>query len=106
MMAETTQGYMPAAKSSEWETPWKFFRELDREFHFTLDPCATPENAKCERYFTQEQDGLAQSWAGEVVFMNPPYGREIAAWIMKAAAAKATTQPGRARRGGSVSSGG
>lgn len=37
-----------------WETPQKFFDELNEEFHFTLDARATPENAKCEKYFTEE----------------------------------------------------
>lgn len=67
-----------------WATPQAFFDELDAEFNFTLDPCATDENAKCERYFTKEDDGLTQSWAGETVFMNPPYGREISHWMRKA----------------------
>lgn len=57
---------------------------LDREFGFTLDPCATVENAKCKKFFSQAEDGLKQSWDGEVVFMNPPYGREIGAWMRKA----------------------
>ena len=73
-----------SSKTSEWETPQALFEALDAEFHFTLDPCATPENAKCGRYFTKEIDGLAQSWAGETVFMNPPYGREIGKWVRKA----------------------
>lgn len=30
------------------------------------------------------EDGLAQSWANETVFMNPPYGRVIGDWIAKA----------------------
>jgi site-specific DNA-methyltransferase (adenine-specific) len=68
----------------EWGTPPELFAELDAEFHFTLDPCATPANAKCARYFTEADDGLTQSWAGERVFMNPPYGREIYAWTRKA----------------------
>ena len=68
----------------EWATPPELFAELDAEFHFTLDPCATPENAKCPRYFTEAQNGLEQSWAGERVFMNPPYGAEIYAWTRKA----------------------
>src|SRR5262249_4101706 len=29
-------------------------------------------------------DGLAQDWAGETVFMNPPYGRQISRWVRKA----------------------
>jgi site-specific DNA-methyltransferase (adenine-specific) len=81
---------MPRAESSEWETPQDLFARLDAEFHFTLDPCATAENAKCARYFTREMDGLAQSWDGEVVFMNPPYGRGMGVWIKKASEAMAT----------------
>lgn len=67
-----------------WETPPEVFEPLDREFSFTLDPCATDETAKCERHFTEAENGLVQSWEGERVFMNPPYGREIYAWTRKA----------------------
>lgn len=71
------------SQTGEWATPQDFFDRLDDEFHFTLDACATPENAKCERYYTKEQDGLAQPWQG-VVWVNPPYGREIGKWVRKA----------------------
>ena len=69
----------------EWRTPPELFDALDSEFDFALDPCATPENALCEHYFTEAQNGLEQDWwpFGHV-FMNPPYGREIAAWTRKA----------------------
>jgi len=67
----------------DYSTPQDFFDKLNAEFHFTLDPCATAENAKCKRFFTPEQDGLAQWWNGNV-FMNPPYGREIGRWMKKA----------------------
>lgn len=73
-----------SSKSDEWETPWDLFIDLHCEFGFTLDPCATHENAKCEKYFTIEDDGLAQSWDGERVFCNPPYGRQISKWVKKA----------------------
>lgn len=66
-----------------WATPQSLFNELDSEFHFTLDVCALPENAKCRKYFTQREDGLAQQWSG-ICWMNPPYGRTIAAWVRKA----------------------
>lgn len=59
-----------------WETPQQFFDDLDNLFHFTLDACALPENAKCGNYYTPEQDGLLQPWAG-TVWCNPPYGRQI-----------------------------
>jgi phage N-6-adenine-methyltransferase len=75
---------MMSSKTGEWETPQDFFDALDAQYHFTLDPCATHENAKCHRYFTREDDGLVQSWWGERVFMNPPYGREISRWVAKA----------------------
>lgn len=72
------------SKTNEWATPQDFFDRLDEEFDFTLDPCATPENAKCNRYFTKGGDGLSQDWSGDRVFMNPPYGREIGKWVRKA----------------------
>ena len=50
------------SRSEEWPTPGSFFAELDREFHFTLDPCATAENAKCRLFFSKDQDGLRQNW--------------------------------------------
>ncbi len=73
-----------SSKISEWETPVEFFRKLDCEFGFTLDVCARPENAKCPRFFSLEQDGLRQRWAPEICWMNPPYGREIGRWVEKA----------------------
>lgn len=66
-----------------WETPKDFFDRLNNEFHFTLDVCALPENAKCEKYYTPEQDGLSQPWIG-MCWCNPPYGRQIGAWVRRA----------------------
>ena len=73
-----------SSKTNEWSTPQAFFDELNKEFNFTLDPCATSENAKCTKYFTVEDDGLKQDWSNDIVFMNPPYGRDIKYWIKKA----------------------
>ena len=75
---------MFTSKTDAWETPQEFFDILNAEFHFTLDACALPENAKCAQYYTPEQDGLSQSWTG-TVWCNPPYGREISRWVEKAA---------------------
>ena len=61
----------------EWSTPQDFYDNLNSEFHFTLDPCATDENHKCEKYYTKEVNGLLQDWYGETVFCNPPYGRKV-----------------------------
>lgn len=73
-----------SSKTNEWATPQYLFDELDRDFNFTLDPCATEENAECDKYFTIEDDGLIQDWSNDIVFMNPPYGRYIKHWIKKA----------------------
>jgi phage N-6-adenine-methyltransferase len=75
--------YFFSSRSDEWSTPQSLFDLLDAEFRFTLDPCATAENAKAAQFFTREQDGLRQRWAGSV-FMNPPYGRQIGKWLGKA----------------------
>ena len=72
-----------SSKTVEWETPQDFYNKLNDEFHFTLDPCCTDENAKCEKHYTKEQDGLVQDWTGETVYCNPPYGREMPKWIKK-----------------------
>ncbi len=66
-----------------WATPQDFFDKLNKEFKFELDVCAIEENAKCEKYFTPEIDGLKQEWNGNV-WMNPPYGRSIGTWMKKA----------------------
>lgn len=66
-----------------WETPIDLFRRLNAEFRFQLDVCALPDTAKCARYFTPADDGLAQPWDG-VCWMNPPYGRQIGHWMRKA----------------------
>lgn len=49
-----------SSNNNEWSTPQDFFNELNKEFHFDLDPCATKESAKCAKYFTKEDDALAQ----------------------------------------------
>ena len=74
---------MFSSKTEEWETPKEFYEKLNEEFNFTLDPCATPENAKCLKYYTKKENGLKQNWQGERVFCNPPYGRSIKEWVKK-----------------------
>ena len=66
-----------------WETPPKFFNHLNEHYGFTLDVCATPENAKCDLYFTERDHALWAVWEG-ICFMNPPYGQQIEAFIKKA----------------------
>lgn len=86
LITETRDVFTGAAMSSktdDWATPQEMFDLLNSEFGFSLDVCASPNNAKCERYFTKEDDGLAQTWEG-VCWMNPPYGSEIGAWVRKA----------------------
>ena len=72
-----------SAQTCIWPTPDSLFEKLDREFRFTLDVCALPENAKCSRFFTPDDDGLLQPWQG-VVWCNPPYGNRINDWCEKA----------------------
>ena len=72
-----------SSQSEEWSTPVDFFAELHREFQFTLDPCATPQNAKCAHFFTKDDDGLQRDWEANTVFCNPPYGKTMAAWAKK-----------------------
>lgn len=59
-----------SSNTNEWATPQEFFNALDAEFHFNLDPCATQENAKCERFYTIEDDGLTKDWGGGKSFLQ------------------------------------
>ena len=89
---------MFSSKRGDWETPQALFDQLEDEFHFDLDVCASHENTKCLVYHTLEghfiqmdpgytrfsrDNGLEASWKG-TCWMNPPYGREIRKWVKKA----------------------
>lgn len=78
-----------SSETPEWSTPQSVFDALNAEFAFTLDPASTHENAKCKKHYTREDDGLSKSWEGERVFVNPPYGRVIGAWVEKMAHGRA-----------------
>jgi phage N-6-adenine-methyltransferase len=71
-------------RSDEWGTPKALFDFLKRFFRFDVDVCASPDNAKCKRFFTKEDNGLKKEWKpGETYWMNPPYSRS-GEWVAKA----------------------
>lgn len=72
-----------SSNSDEWATPQEFFNSINKEFEFDLDPCATLENHKCDKYYTREEDGLSKKMGGHRVFCNPPYS-QINKWVEKA----------------------
>ena len=72
------------SENENYATPLDFFKKLDKEFHFTLDPCSDDLNYKCTKHYTRFDDGLSKSWENETVFMTPPYGRIIPLWVEKA----------------------
>ena len=74
---------MFSSNSDEWATPQWLFDELNNEFNFDLDPCASEENHKTPIYYTKDNSGLSQKWGGCRVFCNPPYS-QISKWVEKA----------------------
>lgn len=74
---------MFSSATDMWATPQDFFDNLNNEFRFEIDVCATAENAKCKTFYTKEQNGLEMPWNG-VCWCNPPYGREIGKWVERA----------------------
>lgn len=72
-----------SSKTGLWYTPEDFFKKYDDKYKFEIDVCATDDNKKCDKYFTEEIDGLPQEWTG-ICWMNPPYGRTIGKWMKKA----------------------
>ena len=77
-----------SSEKDEWETPQDLFDELNREFGFDVDVCATRENAKCDAYIAN--NSLELDWfdperdPAKVFWMNPPYGRQVGKWVKKA----------------------
>lgn len=73
-----------SSATCEWATPSDLFNRIKAAFGpFDLDVCATAANAKCPRFFTRADDGLAKPWTGRC-WMNPPYGNAIKHWMRKA----------------------
>ena len=83
---------MFSSKKDDWETPQFLFDELNKEFGFSIDVCASNQNAKVNRFWNRDMDSLKIPWMDwainndlrPVFWMNPPYGREIGKWIKKA----------------------
>ena len=72
------------SRGSDWSTPQDLFDELNKEFRFNLDVCASDWNAKCKSYITKEIDGLGEDWGRNACWMNPPYGKVLNEWMKKA----------------------
>lgn len=78
--------YMPQAKSIEWDTPTSLRNELVEEFgQFDLDAATREDNPmNAVSILTIEDNALEHKWLGDLVYLNPPYGRIISKWIVKA----------------------
>lgn len=72
-----------SSKETEWETPKELFDKLNKEFNFTLDFCASKENYKCNKYYSKDDDALKQNPINEIIFCNPPYGKQIKLFVKK-----------------------
>lgn len=74
--------------SERWRTPPEIWNPLHREFHFDLDACADAETKRVPRYLL---DALsAEAWPKGRVYINPPYGRKLEAFVRRAAAEAAS----------------
>lgn len=86
---------LKSSLSDSWTTPRDTFDALDREFRFTLDAAAlqtstlVPDNwYGPDHPESTRRDALTRSWRedcnGGAVWLNPPYGRAIKAFMAKA----------------------
>ena len=70
-------------KSVDWHTPPEVFDKLDIEFDVDVAaPIGGVDWIPAKKYYTEQDDGLTQSWEG-TVWMNPPYGKFTATWLEK-----------------------
>lgn len=75
---------MMSSDHPDWATPPELFELYRDRFDLNFDVCATEDNAKCERFWSPEDDALLRPWDGRC-WMNPPYGRGIIQWVHRAA---------------------
>lgn len=67
----------------DWATHWDFFNPLNEEFNFSIDVAADYQNKKVERFYCADNDGLKMNWENEIIWCNPPYGRNVPEWLKK-----------------------
>ena len=71
------------SRTNEWGTPDELFQNLNWEFDFTLDACASKANHKVKTYFTKQDNALEKTWSGRV-WINPPFERaRLDVWVNK-----------------------
>ena len=86
---QINKGYMPPSATDDWATPQQFYNGLNEIFQFDLDVAASSSNHKCDEWFgldhpnESRRNGLEAEWYGHV-WCNPPYGRGIKDWVLKA----------------------
>lgn len=71
------------SNNDSWETPKELFNELNKEFNFDVDLCASDQNHLCDKYFTKDNSCLDKSLFLHNIFCNPPYGRTIYKYVKK-----------------------
>ena len=59
-MNNQTQQTMFSSNRDDWETPQDFFDKLNAKYHFTLDPCSSDTNTKCQKHYTKQDNGRPQ----------------------------------------------
>jgi phage N-6-adenine-methyltransferase len=83
-MNKSTMKTMFSSASENWATPRALAAALVKRYGIEIDVCATAENAVVPKFFSKEDDALNLPWRGRC-WMNPPYGRTIGQWVMRAA---------------------
>lgn len=91
VIAKNTLSFMTSKSYKFIRTPLDIWDSLRDEFDFTIDVCASDNNALLKRYYTKEQDGLSQDWDGEVVYCHPMFDMHIGRWAEKAYNSHCTT---------------
>jgi ParB family chromosome partitioning protein len=84
---ESMSNILHSSKSTEWYTPGYIIESVKNVFNgkIDLDPASCEAANKiigAKEYYDKEDNGLEKPWSGSV-FCNPPYGRNVSAWVNK-----------------------
>jgi len=89
-IAKNTLSFSCSKKMKYLRTPPDIWSDLQKEFNFTCDMCASDENHLIDKYYTIDNNALDKDWNGEVGYIHPLFDGKIGKFVEKAHNSKGT----------------
>ena len=88
VIQKNTLSFSCSKKMKYLRTPTYIWEELNNEFKFTCDMCASDENHLVDKYYTIDNSALDKDWNGEIGYVHPLFDSKIGKFVEKASKSK------------------